>query len=154
MAAQEISDLQKRRADNIVWGCAEDYSFIPDFKAYDRDGKVDIYWNVIFGAARRHYDYGKLEKLFIMLDRYDDSAVYEDIFWNALEPVLYEAEVLSRPVLKSIRPEPAESELKFDAGMSTDEIVATAREFFSARYGLSDSGKIRRGFRLPHLRRI
>ena len=117
MVAQEISDLQKRRADNIVWGCAEDYSFIPDFKAYDRDGKVDIYW-------------------------------------NALEPVLYEAEVLSRPVLKSIRPEPAESELKFDAGMSTDEIVATAREFFSARYGLSDSGKIRRGFRLPHLRRI
>ena len=32
---QTISDLQKRRADNIIWTCAGDYSFAPDFKAYD-----------------------------------------------------------------------------------------------------------------------
>ena len=60
---QNIADLQKRRADNIIWNCAEDYSFVPDFKAYDRSGSVDLYWNIIFGSARRHCEYAKLEAL-------------------------------------------------------------------------------------------
>ena len=64
---QSISDLQKRRADNIIWNCAKDYSFAPDFKAYDENGGVDLYWNIIFGSARRHYEYEKLEALFAML---------------------------------------------------------------------------------------
>ena len=40
-----ITDFQKRRADNIVWTCAKDYSFVPDFKAYDSNGDADVYWN-------------------------------------------------------------------------------------------------------------
>ena len=72
---QNITDLQQRRADNIIWNCAKDYSFTPDFKAYDSNGDVDLYWNFIFGSARRHSEYEKLEKLFAMLDRYKDSAV-------------------------------------------------------------------------------
>lgn len=151
---QEISDLQKRRAENIIWCCAEDYSFVPDFRAYDREGIADIYWNIIFGSARRHYEYEKLETVFAMLDRYDDSDMYQDMFWNALEPVLYEAEVTERPILKRMRPEPEECELKFDSGMSTDEIVETARDFFLQRYGLSGSGRVRCSFRLPRLKRM
>ena len=54
MKNQTVTDLQKRRADNIIWNCAEDYSFAPDFKAYDSNGDVDIYWNIIYGSARRH----------------------------------------------------------------------------------------------------
>lgn len=151
---QEISDLQKRRADNIIWGCASDYSFLPDFKAYSQDGNVDIYWNIIFGSARRHYEYGKLEKLFAMLDRYDESDEYEEMFWNALEPVLFQTELENRPVLKSIRPEPAESELKFDGDMTTDEIIDAAKKFFYEKYGLTESGRAKHKFKLPHLRRM
>ena len=151
---QSITDLQKRRADNIIWNCAEDYSFAPDFKAYDRDGNVDLYWNIIYGSARRHYEYEKLEKLFIMLDRYRDAAVYESIFWNALEPVLFRAELRVRPVLESIRPVPVESDLKFDAEMTTDEIIDTARQFFYEHYGLYGDGKIRLKYRLAHPRRL
>ena len=51
---QNIADFQKRRADNIIWNCAKDYSFAPDFKAYDSNGDVDLYWNIIFGSARKH----------------------------------------------------------------------------------------------------
>ena len=140
---ESISDLQKRRADNIIWNCAKDYSFAPDFKAYDSNGDVDIYWNVIFGCARRHYEYEKLEKLFAMLDKYKHSASYETIFWNAIEPILFQTELSGRPVLERIRPAPAETELKFDASMTTDEIVDTARRFFTERYGLYGDGKIR-----------
>ena len=133
---QTITDLQKRRADNIIWNCARDYSFVPDFKAYDADGKVDIYWNVIYGSARRHYEYGKLEKLFAMLDKYRDAAFYQSLFWDALEPILFRTELSGRPVLERMRPAPADSPLKFDASMTTDEIVETARAFFYEHYGL------------------
>ena len=88
MMNQTITDFQKRRADNIIWNCAKDYSFVPDFKAYDSSGNVDLYWNIIYGSARRHYEYGKLEKLFAMLDGYKNASDYQAMFWNALEPVL------------------------------------------------------------------
>ncbi len=149
-----ITDLQKKRAENIIWNCAMDYSFVPDFKAYDNNGNVDIYWNIIFGAARRHYEYEKLEKLFAMLDKYKNSAVYEAIFWNALEPVLFRTELSDRPVLERIRPVPEETDLKFNAAMNTDEIVDTAKRFFFEHYGLYGDGKIRLKYRLPHLRRM
>ena len=151
---QNITELQKRRADNIIWNCAKDYSFAPDFKAYDSKGDVDIYWNIIFGSARRHYEYEKIEALFAMLDRYKNAAAYQTIVWNALEPVLFQAERRGRPVLERIRPAPAETELKLEAGMTTDEIVAAARRFFYERYGLYGDGRIRLKYRLPRLRRM
>ncbi|MBQ9664042.1 MAG: hypothetical protein IJV40_12905 [Oscillospiraceae bacterium] len=151
---QNITDLQKRRADNIIWNCAKDYSFAPDFKAYDSNGNVDIYWNIIYGSARRHYEYEKLEKLFYMLDRYRDSAFYESIFWDALEPLLFRKELPGRPVLERIRPVPAETELKFDIDMTTDEIVETAMQYFYEHHGLYGDGKIRLKYRMPHLRRL
>ncbi len=151
---QSITDLQKRRADNIIWNCAKDYSFAPDFKAYDRDGNVDIYWNIIFGSARSHYEYEKLEKLFRMLDRYRNADVYESIFWNAIEPVLFQTELSGRPVLEEIRPAPVETDLKFDSEMTTDEIVDTARQYFYEKFGLYGDGKIRLKYRLPQRRRF
>ena len=154
MMNQTITDFQKRRADNIIWNCAKDYSFVPDFKAYDSSGNVDLYWNIIYGSARRHYEYGKLEKLFAMLDGYKNASDYHAMFWNALEPVLYRVELNTRPVLARIRPVPAETELKFDDAMTTDEIVDTAKRFFYDHYGLYGDGKIRLKYRLPHLRRM
>ncbi len=151
---QTVSDLQKRRADNIIWNCARDYSFAPDFKAYDSDGNVDIYWNIIFGAARRHYEYDKLRKLFAMLERYRDAALYESIFWSALEPVLFGLEVVGRPVLARIRPEPVETGLKLSAEMTTDEVVDAARRFFYDSYGLYGDGRMRLKYRLPRFRTL
>ena len=148
------TDLQKRRADNIIWNGAKDYSFVPDFRAYSSNGEVDLYWNIIFGSARRHYEYEKLEKLFSMLDKYKNAALYETIFWNALEPVLFQTELQGRPVLEQMRPTPVETELKLNAEMTTDEIVDTAKQFFLEHYGLFGDGKIRLKYRLPHLKRL
>ena len=150
---RNITDLQKRRADNIIWNCAEDYSFAPDFKAYDENGDVDLYWNIIYGSARRHYEYEKLAELFAMLDKYRDSAAYERIFWNALELVLFETELRGCPILERMRPAPEESPLQLRAEMTTDEIVAAARQFFYKQYGLYGDGKIRFSYRFSHLRR-
>ena len=148
------TDLQKRRADNIIWNGAKDYSFVPDFRAYSSNGEVDLYWNIIFGSARRHYEYEKLEKLFSMLDKYKNAALYETLFWNALEPVLFQTELQGRPVLEQMRPTSVETELKLNAEMTTDEIVDTAKQFFLEHYGLYGDGKIRLKYRLPHLKRL
>lgn len=148
------TDLQKRRADNIIWNGAKDYSFVPDFRAYSSNGEVDLYWNIIFGSARRHYEYEKLEKLFSMLDKYKNAALYETIFWSALEPVLFQTELQGRPVLEQMRPTSVETELKLNAEMTTDEIVDTAKQFFLEHYGLYGDGKIRLKYRLPHLKRL
>ena len=64
MNFEKITDLQKKRAVNIIWNSAGDYSFKPDFKAYDENGRAELYFNSIIGAVRRHYDYPEIEKLF------------------------------------------------------------------------------------------
>ena len=151
---QKIADFQKRRAENLIWNCAGDYSFVPDFKAYDSNGDADLYWNIIFGAARRRYEYEKLEELFAMLDKYKNAAVYQTIFWNAIEPVLFRTELSGRPVLESMRPASEETELKLDADMTTDEIVMTAKRFFYEHYGLYGEGKTRLKYRLLRGRRL
>ena len=70
---REISDLQKKRAYNLIWNAAADYGFLPDFKFYTRDGIADVYWNSLFGLARKHYDYPQLSKLFRGLEHEEEA---------------------------------------------------------------------------------
>ena len=44
---EKISELQMKRAVNIIWTAAKRHDFTPDFKAYDEQGRADIYWNCI-----------------------------------------------------------------------------------------------------------
>ena len=67
----EINELQQRRAVNLIWNGAKNHSFEPDFKVYDSDGEASIYWNIIIGAARRHYEYAKLAQIFQTFDQYE-----------------------------------------------------------------------------------
>ena len=135
----EITDLQKRRAENLIWNGAGDYSFSPDFKAYDDAGLADVYWNIIIGSARRHYEYGKFQELFKGLD---DECI--DIFWTALEDCLYEKEVTGRPVLEKLKDKKHFSELKFNPDMSTDEIVEEALRYFALNYNPKKGEKKKR----------
>lgn len=47
----EILESEQRRARNLIWNTAGDYSFEPDFKAYDAEGRADLYWNSIIGRS-------------------------------------------------------------------------------------------------------
>ena len=101
----EISDVQNRRAVNIIWNAAHDYSFTPDFKAYDGSGRAEVYWNCIIGAVRRHYEYPKLEKVFLGFQQYEDADVYEGLLWLGLENCVFAREAPSRPALAPLREE-------------------------------------------------
>ena len=61
---------EERRAFNIIWNASADYSFKPEIKAYDENGKVELYWNYIIGAAHKYYDFSLLTDFFLYLDVY------------------------------------------------------------------------------------
>lgn len=100
---EEVSKLQVKRAENMIWNAAGNYAFRPDFKAFDDDGQAQLYWNCIIGAARKYYDYPKLAELFKALDQYEDGDTYEGLLWLGLENALYQKELPARPVLKALR---------------------------------------------------
>ena len=99
----EVSDLQKRRAENIIWNAAGSHDFTPDFKAYDADASADLYWNTIIGAVRKHYEYPKIEAVFRSFQTEEDSDVYEGLLWLGLENAVFEKERSDRPVLEALR---------------------------------------------------
>ena len=94
-----ISETQKRRAENIIWTAAARYDFSPDFKVFDENGQADLYWNCIVGAVRRHYDYPQFEAVFRGFRQYEEYECYESLFWLGLENCVYHRELAARPVL-------------------------------------------------------
>lgn len=99
----EVSDFQKRRAENMIWNAAQSHAFTPDFKAYDEDLHADLYWNTVIGAVRRHYDYPRIEALFRSFQSEEDADIYESLLWLGLENAVYEREKKDRPVLPALR---------------------------------------------------
>lgn len=112
-----ISELQKKRALNIIWNCAGRYDFQPDFKAYDSDGRADLYWNCIIGAARRHYDYSQFIPLFQAFEQYEDADEYGALFWLGLENAVFQKELAARPALLPLRERYARATVKALAGV-------------------------------------
>ena len=98
-----VSELEQRRAVNCIWNAAHDYRFQPDFKAYDAEGRADLYLNIIIGALRRHYDYKKIAPLFAAFAAEEDADTYEGLLWLGLENCVYQREVRERPVLRALR---------------------------------------------------
>lgn len=94
---------EKKRALNIIWNSSDDYSFQPEFKFYDENGKADIYRNYIIGAVYKYYDYQLLERFFNYLKTDSDHEFYEHLVWIGLENSTYHIGKKERPVLKSLR---------------------------------------------------
>ena len=118
----EITELQKKRAENIIWSCAGNYSFSPDFKAYDRDGIADLYWNCIIGAVRKHYDYPVLEEVLHSFQQYEESDTYEGLMWLGLENCVFQKEAKERPVLSQLRQAYAASYVEQNKGILTEDL--------------------------------
>ena len=116
-----VSELQRRRAVNLIWNAARNYSFVPDFKAYDAEGNADVYWNSIIGAVRRHYEYPKIEAIFASSQQYEDGDEYESLLWLGLENAVYRKELAERPVLSSLREDYARRFLQEYGGGPLDD---------------------------------
>ena len=98
-------DGEERRALNMIWTAAEDHSFHPEFMAFDRYGKADLYLNSIIGYVHRWYDGGKLSEMFGAFQGTALQDIYDTIFWLGLECGAYEKEREGRPALEELRGE-------------------------------------------------
>lgn len=118
----EVSEVQRKRALNQIWNGARSHAFSPDFKAYDSEGRADIYWNSIIGAVRYQYDYPQIEAVFRAFEQYEDSSVYESLFWLGLENSVYGREEGDRPALAELRHDYAESFLRLYETKESDRL--------------------------------
>ncbi len=119
----EIQDHEKRRARNLIWNAAGDYSFEPDFKAYDQDGRADLYWNSIIGAVRKNFGEALVSSLMENFSGCVEQALYEELAWIALESAAYRREASSRPALPSLRRSYARRVLELSAGAPSDRLL-------------------------------
>lgn len=108
----EISEFEKKRAANLIWNGAENYSIEPGFRVFDSEGHADLYWNSIVGAVHKHYDWEKLERFYNTFHEKIDQTAYESLFWIAMENCTFEREKDVRPVFPYLRREYAKRQLK------------------------------------------
>ena len=120
----EIRDSEKRRARNLIWNAAADYSFEPDFKAYDEEGRADLYWNSIIGAVRKNYGAETIEGLFEALHGCTQEQLYEQLLWLGLEHAVYQREAPRRPALPSLRRSYARRVLTENADPDPSDVLA------------------------------
>lgn len=99
----DISDTEKRRAENLIWNAAGDYGFQPDFRVFDAEGRADLYWNSIIGAVRRRYDWQTLSGMFRDFRGRLNQLEYENLTWLALENAVFPREQGVRPALPFLR---------------------------------------------------
>jgi len=104
-SSQVDPSSEKLRASNIIWNASGNYAFDSDVKAFDEDGRADIYLNYIIGAVQKYYDYPQFQSYFRDLKQYDyeNHEVYEDLLWTGLENCTFLRGRLERPVLLNLR---------------------------------------------------
>lgn len=100
-----ISENETRRASNLIWNAARDYTFEPQLRVFDREGRAELYWNSIVGAAWRHFDREKLDGFFRSFDGAEDQGLFENLTWMALENAVFLRERADRPALLRLREE-------------------------------------------------
>ena len=112
-----------KRALNIIWNASDDYSIEPQFKAYDKNGEADIYWNYIIGAVHKYYDYTLLRGFFNYLKTDREHEFYEKLFWIGLEKCAFDKGKNERPVIISLRKNYAKKVLAGETEVFDDNLL-------------------------------
>lgn len=129
----EVSEFEKKRADNLILNSARDYSLHPEFRVFDADGKAELYWNSVIGAVYRRTDREALQTFYRSFRGRKEQFLFESLFWIGLECAVYPGEAAERPVFPSLRREYAAEALRHlrpgddpedDAGGRAERILA------------------------------
>ena len=136
----EITEFEKKRAANLIWNGAHDYTVDPGFRVFDEQGHADLYWNSIVGAIHYHYDWKKLKLFYNTFHEKINQGVYESLFWLALENAVYQREEKERPVFPYLRRQYAKRMLgEISAGLGENRADFITEGHFRHALG-EDSG--------------
>lgn len=123
----EITEFEKKRAANLIWNGARDYTVDTGFRVYDFDGHAQLYWNSIVGAIHLHYDWAELMQFYRTFEETVYQTLYESLFWIAMENCTYQREASQRPVLPYLRRQYALHEIRHHALGVSDDNSAVVR---------------------------
>ena len=130
----EIREREERRADNLIWNAAGDYSLIPWMRVFDADGRAELYWNSIIGAIFRRFDREALRLFSERFGRDDDRMMLETVFWLALENAVLAGELARRPALRALRRRYAQAIMDRPAAKDA-RVTAFFRAWFAPELG-------------------
>ena len=103
MLSEREAEREERRATNLIWNAAGDYSLHPGARAYDAGGYADVYMNSIVGAVYKYYDFDVIQKLLDGMENAPHGETYQDLFWTGLENCAYLRAAEDRPALRLLR---------------------------------------------------
>ena len=103
MLSEREAEREERRATNLIWNAAGDYSLHPGARAYDAGGHADVYMNSIVGAVYKYYDFDVIQKLLDGMENAPHGETYQDLFWTGLENCAYLRAAEDRPALRLLR---------------------------------------------------
>lgn len=101
--SQREAERQERRATNLIWNAARDYSLAPVVRAYDTEGFADVYMNSIIGAVYSFYEFPKIKEVLDSFERTPKGDEFEELAWIALENCAFERAAAERPALRELR---------------------------------------------------
>ncbi len=104
-------EVSVKRARNIIWNAAGDYSFTPYFLAATGDEDIDFYLNIVVGLVHKWFDPEPLEELFLNMDEAPRQEELEGTVWLSLEHAVWKLEREQRPALDSLRTAYAREEI-------------------------------------------
>ena len=106
-----ITAREKKRAANIIWSAAGDYSVQSSFQAFDDQGRAELYWNMIIGLVHQEFDYPKLDEFFQLLEEEPEAELFINLTWLGLESAVVARDASHRTALLPLRLEYARSTL-------------------------------------------
>ncbi len=92
-----------RRAMNLIWNAAQDYSWNSPFLAFHPNGDPDDYMNMVIGLTAKWLDAERITDFFERLGEGPTLDEASSLLWLGIENCVYGKEVSVRPVLSSLR---------------------------------------------------
>ena len=130
----EIRESEQRRADNLIWNAAGDYSFCPWLRIYDPEGRAELYWNTVLGSSARYYDRHRLQAFADRFGADEDRELYETVFSLALENSVRQREEARMPGLALLREDYARR-IRTERIMIDPRLDALIKAWFSPEDG-------------------
>ena len=122
MIKKHYTGLQ-RRAENIIWNAAGDYSFDPPYMAFYENGQPDPYFNLVIGLTHKWLDLDRITEFFQSLDGSIHAEEWCEILWLGIENCVYLKELPERPRLEALRIKKAEEFFKSRGMLSRQQMM-------------------------------
>lgn len=114
---------EQRRALNIIWNAAGDYSLVPVFMAFARDGSPDFYMNTVVGLSCKYFDSERLRDFFGRVSSFVRRDEFDDLLWLGIESAVYQREEGERLSLSALRREHGEDFFREHATFSRQQMM-------------------------------